>query len=230
MENRKRFINERKDTKIMITKVSLSQQAYDKLEEMLVNLELKPGHIYSEKELASMMGFGRTPLREALQKMSNIDLVEIIPRMGIKISEIILYRQLAILEARRPLDELIAKCAARRATEEQKDNLVIMASQMEKATKEKDVKEYLRLDHLFDELLDEASRNVYLTRALDPLHIHCRRFWAQYQRYDDLNKTAVLHEKLMRAVAHGDENKSGKSANELVDYLVEFTRKALDIT
>ena len=96
----------------MQSKVSLSQQAYDKLEEMLVNLELKPGHVYSEKELTQIMGYGRTPLREALQKMSNIDLVEIIPRMGIKVSEIILYRQLAILEARRPLDELIAKCAA----------------------------------------------------------------------------------------------------------------------
>tara|TARA_B100000700_G_scaffold318206_1_gene410927 strand:- start:1732 stop:2376 length:645 start_codon:yes stop_codon:yes gene_type:complete len=214
----------------MQSKVSLSQQAYDKLEEMLVNLELKPGHIYSEKELTQIMGYGRTPLREALQKMSNIDLVEIIPRMGIKVSEIILYRQLAILEARRPLDELIAKCAARRGTEEQRDQLKMMATQMEKATKEKNVKEYLRLDHMFDELIDEASRNTYLTRAIDPLHIHCRRFWAQYQRYDDLNKTAVLHEKLMRAVANGDEVKSGKVANELVDYLVEFTRKALDIT
>ena len=214
----------------MQTKVSLSQQAYDKLEEMLVNLELKPGHIYSEKELTQIMGYGRTPLREALQKMSNIDLVEIIPRMGIKVSEIILYRQLAILEARRPLDELIAKCAARRGTEEQKDQLKMMATQMEKATKEKNVKEYLRLDHMFDELIDEASRNTYLTRAIDPLHVHCRRFWAQYQRYDDLNKTAVLHEKLMRAVANGDEVKSGKAANKLVDYLVEFTRKALDIT
>ncbi len=189
----------------MQSKVSLSQQAYDKLEEMLVNLELKPGHIYSEKELTQIMGYGRTPLREALQKMSNIDLVEIIPRMGIKVSEIILYRQLAILEARRPLDELIAKCAARRGTEEQRDQLKMMATQMEKATKEKNVKEYLRLDHMFDELIDEASRNTYLTRAIDPLHIHCRRFWAQYQRYDDLNKTAVLHEKLMRAVADGDE-------------------------
>ena len=214
----------------MQSKVSLSQQAYDKLEEMLVNLELKPGHIYSEKELTQIMGYGRTPLREALQKMSNIDLVEIIPRMGIKVSEIILYRQLAILEARRPLDELIAKCAARRGTEEQRDQLKMMATQMEKATKEKNVKEYLRLDHMFDELIDEASRNTYLTRAIDPLHVHCRRFWAQYQRYDDLNKTAVLHEKLMRAVANGDEVKSGKVANELVDYLVEFTRKALDIT
>jgi len=214
----------------MQSKISLSQQAYDKLEEMLVNLELKPGHVYSEKELTQIMGYGRTPLREALQKMSNIDLVEIIPRMGIKVSEIILYRQLAILEARRPLDELIAKCAARRGTEEQRDQLKMMATQMEKATKEKNVKEYLRLDHMFDELIDEASRNTYLTRAIDPLHIHCRRFWAQYQRYDDLNKTAVLHEKLMRAVADGDEVKSGKVANELVDYLVEFTRKALDIT
>ena len=214
----------------MQSKVSLSQQAYDKLEEMLVNLELKPGHIYSEKELTQIMGYGRTPLREALQKMSNIDLVEIIPRMGIKVSEIILYRQLAILEARRPLDELIAKCAARRGTEEQRNQLKMMATQMEKATKEKNVKEYLKLDHMFDELIDEASRNTYLTRAIDPLHIHCRRFWAQYQRYDDLNKTAVLHEKLMRVVADGDEVKSGKVANELVDYLVEFTRKALDIT
>ena len=214
----------------MNSKVSLSQQAYDKLEEMLVSLELKPGHTYSEKELTNIMGFGRTPLREALQKMSNIDLVEIIPRMGIKISEIILYRQLAILEARRPLDELIAKCAARRATSEQKEALVTMALEMEKATKNNDVKEYLKLDHMFDELLDEASRNIFLTRALDPLHIHCRRFWAQYQRYDDMNKTAILHEKLMRTVADGDESKSGEAANDLVDYLVESTRKALDIT
>ena len=45
-----------------------------------------------------------------------------------------------------------------------------------------------------------------------------------------MNKTAILHEKLMRAVADGDEPKSGKAANDLVDYLVEFTRKALDIT
>jgi DNA-binding GntR family transcriptional regulator len=213
----------------MNSKVLLSQQAYDKLEKMLVSLELKPGHIYSEKELAEIMGFGRTPLREALQKMSSIDLVEIIPRMGIKISEIILYRQLAILEARRPLDELIAICATRRSTDEQKEILIEMAEEMEKAVKESHVQEYLRLDHAFDELLDQASRNKFVTRALDPLHIHCRRFWVAYQRYDNMDQAAILHEKLMRAVATGNEEMSGKAANELVDYFVEFTRKALDI-
>ena len=213
----------------MNSKVLLSQKAYDKLEKMLVSLELKPGHVYSEKELTNIMGFGRTPLREALQKMSNIDLVEIIPRMGIKISEIILYRQLAILEARRPLDELIAICATRRSTDEQKKKLIEMAEEMEKAVKESNVKEYLRLDRAFDELLDQASRNKFTTRALDPLHIHCRRFWVAYQRYDNMDQAAILHEKLMRAVATGNEELSGKAANELVDYFVEFTRKALDI-
>ena len=213
----------------MNSKVLFSQKAYDKLEKMLVSLELKPGHVYSEKELTNIMGFGRTPLREALQRMSSIDLVEIIPRMGIKISEIILYRQLAILEARRPLDELIAICATRRSTDEQKKKLIEMAEEMEKAVKESDVKEYLRLDRAFDELLDQASRNKFATRALDPLHIHCRRFWVAYQRYDNMDQAAILHEKLMRAVATGNEELSGKAANELVDYFVEFTRKALDI-
>jgi len=168
-------------------------------------------------------------LREALQKMANIDLLEIIPRRGIKISEIFLYRQLAILETRRPLDELIAKCATRRSTDEQKQKLIEMAEEMEKAVKESHVQEYLRLDHAFDELLDQASRNKFATRALDPLHIHCRRFWVAYQRYDNMDKAAILHEKLMRAVATGNEEMSAKAANELVDYFVEFTRKALDI-
>jgi len=213
----------------MNSKVLLSQKAYDKLEKMLVSLELKPGHVYSEKELTNIMGFGRTPLREALQRMSSIDLVEIIPRMGIKISEIILYRQLAILEARRPLDELIAICATRRSTDEQKKKLIEMAEEMEKAVKGSHVQEYLRLDRAFDELLDQASRNKFTTRALDPLHIHCRRFWVAYQRYDNMDQAAILHEKLMRAVATGNEDMSGKAANELVDYFVEFTRKSLDI-
>ena len=213
----------------MVEKLTLAQKAFEKLEEMIVSLQLKPGQIYSEKELTQILGFGRTPLREALQKMANIDLLEIIPRRGIKISEIILYRQLAILETRRPLDELIAKSATRRSTDEQKQKLIEMAEEMEKAVKESHVQEYLRLDHAFDELLDQASRNKFTTRALDPLHIHCRRFWVAYKRYDNMDQAAILHEKLMRAVATGNEELSGKAANELVDYFVEFTRKALDI-
>ena len=80
---------------------SQSELAYEALEKKLVNLTLKPGEIYSEGELAREIEFGRTPLREALQKIAGHGLVEMISRVGVKITEIDFNRQLAILETRR---------------------------------------------------------------------------------------------------------------------------------
>ncbi len=208
---------------------SQSQLAYEALEEKLVSLALVPGEIYSEGQLAREVGFGRTPLREALQKMVGHGLVEMIPRMGVKITEIDFNRQLAILETRRVLDELIATRAARRATEEQRVRFRSLAEQMDDAAQEGNIQAYLRLDHEFDLLLDKASRNEFASKALVPLHIHCRRFWSYYKIHDDLKRTATLHEKLMRAVADGDEKASVSATDALVDYLVEFTRKALEL-
>jgi len=208
---------------------SQSQLAYEALEEKLVNLSLEPGEIYSEGQLARKIDFGRTPLREALQKMASHGLVEMIPRLGVKITEIDFNRQLAILETRRALDKLIASRAARRATETQRTEFRKMAVQMEAATEDGEMAAYLRLDHAFDELLDKASRNEFASRALIPLHIHCRRFWSFYKINDDLKRTAILHEKLMCAVAEGDETSAVQATDELLDYLVEFTRKALEL-
>lgn len=208
---------------------SQSQLAYEALEEKLVNLDLVPGEIYSEGQLTREVGFGRTPLREALQKMAGHGLVEMIPRLGVKITNIDFNRQLAILETRRALDELIASRAARRATDDQRQALRDMADQMELAAENGDIATYLKLDHAFDDLLDQASRNEFASRALVPLHIHCRRFWSYYKIHDDLKRTAILHEQLMRAVADGDEKKAIKATDALVDYLVEFTRKALEL-
>ncbi|HJL78646.1 MAG TPA: GntR family transcriptional regulator [Candidatus Marinimicrobia bacterium] len=209
---------------------SQSELAYEALEKKLVNLTLKPGEIYSEGELAREIEFGRTPLREALQKIAGHGLVEMISRVGVKITEIDFNRQLAILETRRVLDELIASRAARRATEEQRSTFRALAERMEISAQNGDIEAYLKLDHEFDILLDKASRNEFASKALIPLHIHCRRFWSYYKIHDDLKRTAILHEKLMRAVADGDETVAVHATDELVDYLVEFTRKALELT
>jgi DNA-binding GntR family transcriptional regulator len=208
---------------------SQSQLAYEALEEKLVNLTLVPGEIYSEGQLAREVELGRTPLREALQKLAGHGLVEMIPRMGVKISEIDFNRQLAILETRRVLDELISSRATRRATEEQRSVFQALAERMEIAAQNGDIEVYLSLDHEFDILLDKASRNEFASKALIPLHIHCRRFWSYYKIHDDLKRAAILHGKLMRAVADGDEKAAIQATNELVDYLVVFTRKSLEL-
>ena len=77
---------------------NLAQKAFVSLEEKIVNLKLVPGEVYSEEEISNLLEVSRTPLREALLKMETYDLVEMIPRLGVKITKIGFNRQLAIQE------------------------------------------------------------------------------------------------------------------------------------
>ena len=100
--------------------LSLADRAYSDLEELIVTLRLAPGSAVSEAELSQRLGIGRTPIREALQRLARERLVTILPRRGIIVSEINVKSQLRLLEVRREVERLVAKNAARRATPEQR--------------------------------------------------------------------------------------------------------------
>ncbi len=67
---------------------TLTDRAYHELEEMIVTLQLPPGTVLSEQTLAVKLKIGRTPIREALQRLARDGLVVIMPRRGILVSEI----------------------------------------------------------------------------------------------------------------------------------------------
>src|ERR1043166_8641385 len=83
---------------------TLTDRAYRELEEMIVTLQLSPGTVLSEQALAVRLKIGRTPIREALQRLARDGLVVIMPRRGIMVSEINLRLQLRLLEGRRGLE------------------------------------------------------------------------------------------------------------------------------
>src|SRR5690554_1389436 len=91
---------------------SLTEQAYRQLEEMIVTLQLMPGAVLSETHLARELSIGRTPVREALQRLAREGLIVILPRRGILVSEINVKRQLRLLEVRRELERLMGKASA----------------------------------------------------------------------------------------------------------------------
>lgn len=62
--------------------------AYDKLKEMIVTLELKPGEKITLNKVIDTLGIGRTPIREALIKFKDQNLVKVIPQSGTYISKI----------------------------------------------------------------------------------------------------------------------------------------------
>jgi len=207
---------------------TLSEKAYGILEEMIVTLKLEPGRVISEALLSQAISIGRTPLREALQRLAVEGLVSSLPRRGLIVSEINITQHLALLETRRVLDRLVLSRAARRATREQRDALLACAAGMERAAASKDLTTFMKLDRDFDAIVEAASRNAFAARALAPLHVHCRRFWYMYHHNGDLSRSATLHVQVMEAVARADEEVAAASADRLVDYLEEFTRSAFD--
>src|ERR1700716_3347794 len=92
---------------------TLTEKAYRALEEDIVTLRIPPGSVVSEAMLSRRLGVGRTPVREALQRLAREWLVVIMPRRGIVVSDIDPVRQLRLLEARRETERLLARCAAK---------------------------------------------------------------------------------------------------------------------
>src|SRR5438552_15886605 len=117
---------------------TLTDRAYASLEELIVTLQLPPGEAVSEAALSKQLGIGRTPIREALQRLARENLVVILPRRGVIVSEINVKTQLRLLEVRREVERLVAKSAARRATDPQRAQFSGLARDFERSAKRND--------------------------------------------------------------------------------------------
>lgn len=208
---------------------SLSDQAYDVVEEMIVTLQLPPGTVFSEAALSAQIEIGRTPLREALQRLAADRLVVVLPRRGMMVSDVNLVDFLALVETRRVLDQLVVARAAKRATPTQRATLAACQTAMQTAAIQNDLDGFMRADRAGDACLAAAARNPFAAAAVAPLHAHCRRFWYYHQHEGDLMHSATLHQTLLQAVMDGSETEAANHASLLIDYLEQFTRQILEL-
>jgi len=205
--------------------ISLTDRAYGHLEELIVTLQLPPGSAVSETALSQRLGIGRTPIREALQRLARERLVTILPRRGIIVSEINVKSQLRLLEVRREVERLVAKSAARRATPEERKRFLDLARRFETSAKTNDDVSFMRVDREFNELSVMAARNEFAAGAMSLMHSLSRRFWyIHYKQAADMPLTAKLHADIARAIAAGNEAAAGKAMDKLLDTVAKFTR------
>ena len=207
---------------------SLTDRAYGELEEMIVTLRLAPGVAVSEAELSSRLRIGRTPIREALQRLARERLVTILPRRGIVVTEINVASQLRLHEVRRELERLIARTAARRATDEQRIRFRELASAFEKSARVNDDVTFMRTDREFNLLCSSAAHNEFAAGAMTLMHGLSRRFWYNhYKQAADMPLTAKLHADIARAIADKDEQRAADASDRLLDVIEQFTRAAV---
>ncbi len=207
---------------------SLSEQAFATLEEMIVTLKLPPGSLWSEATLSEMLGIGRTPVREAIQRLAEYHLVVVLRRHGIRIAEVDEQGQLLVLEARRELERLIAARAARRGSAADKQMLAKMAQALLKAGNGGDVVELLRQYFVAKAFMARCAGNRFAEQAIAPLYTLSRRFYfMHHEELANLREVARLHAELLRAVATGDEHAAAAACDRHIDYAEAFAKKII---
>ncbi|HSV35505.1 MAG TPA: GntR family transcriptional regulator [Ramlibacter sp.] len=206
-------------------KSSLPDQAYAMIEEAIVTLRIPPGAAVSEQSLSDMTGIGRTPVREAIQRLAREHLIQVLPQRGLLVSAIDVGKQLRLLETRREIERLICRSAARRATPEQKERFAALAAEFKTAATRNDDVAFMRADREFNDLCLAAARNEFAEGAMRMLHGLSRRFWyVHYKQAADMPEMARLHANVAVAIGKGDPEAAMKAHDKLLDNLEGFTR------
>ena len=209
---------------------TLTERAYRALEEEIVTLRLKPSQVLSEQMLSATFKIGRTPIREALQRLAREGLVAILPRKGILVSDINPRNQLLVLEVRRELERLLSRAGAERATKEQREQLQEISRGMNRASKANDDIAFMRLDREFNRLMIDAGHNDYAARSMKLLQGLSRRFWyMHYREAADLPLCARLHANQARAIAQGNGDAAARASDKLMAYVENFTRRTVSV-
>ncbi len=207
---------------------TLTDRAYRELEEEIVTLRIPPGSVVSEALLSRRLGVGRTPIREALQRLAREGLVAILPRRGIVVSEIDVVRQLRLLEVRREIERLLARCAAKRRTAAQRARFAEIAAAMDQAAQRADDLAFMRLDREFNDLMLDAGDNEFAAAAMSLMNGLSRRFWyVHYRQMADLPRAARLHAAIARSISAGAEDAAAAASDQLIDYIQYFARSTV---
>lgn len=207
---------------------TLAEMAYRLLEDQIVRLELPPGARFTEQTLGARIGMGRTPVREAVQRLVDDGFLIVFPRKGIMVTVISPRDVIQALEVRLVLERMISANAARDADREQRRLLAASAETMLDAGARNDVEAYMRADHAFDVALAEISGNPFAAKAVAPLQTMARRAWFYFTRDIDLLPAAERHAALARAVADGKVYEAVQASDQLIFHIRDGLRRVFD--
>jgi DNA-binding GntR family transcriptional regulator len=175
-----------------LTQLSLSQQAYNAIRQKIVSLILAPGSIINEASLREELGLSRTPIREALQRLSQEKLVLIVPRRGMFVSEIGITDLQKLFEARLILEPFATRSAAQRGTANQWVRMAAVLSSTENEGEEHANEKLIMIDEACHQIIYEAADNQFLCDTLRTMYALSLRLW-----YFSLNRIGNMHEAVM---------------------------------
>ncbi|NUQ38458.1 MAG: GntR family transcriptional regulator [Caldilineales bacterium] len=183
---------------------SLSQEAYQTIRQKIIALDLPPGAVIDEARLQTDLGLGRTPIREALQRLALEKLVAIIPRRGTFVADIGITDLHRLFEARLVLETLAARLAAQRGSEA---HWQTMAAALDRIPAADPVPPDLliAIDEQCHAIMYEAADNKFLQDTLTTLYALSLRLWYySLARMGGMREAILEHRHILAALRRRD--------------------------
>ena len=199
-----------------------SEKAYHLIKDKIITLELAPSTVIDEQALMKELGLGRTPIREALQRLNAEGLVHIVPRRGMFVTDISITDLQKVFEVRTVLAGFSARLAAQRATTDQIAQMEQVLHGLEQV-QSGDYKLLIDIDRRFQRLLYQAAGNEILAESLDHLYDLSLRIWyLVLHQLGDVRDAIEEHQQVAEALKARD----GARAEALIQqHIVQFQQK-----
>ena len=188
-----------------INRFSMREEVYNTLLDWIMEGELRPGEKILDKDLAEKMGVSRTPVREALRRLEDKDLVESSANRWTRVAEISIEEPEKIYPILWTLEELAVAQAIENLSAADFDNMTAINRALDQALDTADPVAASRADAQFHDVYIERSHNPFLINILQDLKIRYRRVEVTYFAGSACAKDSVReHKRILEALKSGD--------------------------
>jgi len=185
------------------------------LREAILDGVLAPSTWLREAQLAKELSVSRTPVREALRRLSVEGMVTITAHQGAMVARMTIEDVLEVYVVREVLEGLAARLAARHRSQRHLDGLGDLIARMRRAAEGQAYPELTRLNLAFHKEIREASSNDYVDRFLTQVEHAVRRFGRTTFEAPGRAQDAVQeHARILEAITAGDAEAAEKLATE----------------
>ena len=183
---------------------SQGDEAYLRIRERIVSLEMPPGSVVNESRLREELKIGRTPIREALQRLARENLVKSVPHRGTFVTDVNITDLARITEVRVVLEAHAARMAAEKLSNADRNGIQELLEALRR-TRITDQRDLMQLDQRIHRAIYRAARNPFLEATLERyFNLSLRLWYLVLDREVRLREAVDEHLELLRAVLASD--------------------------
>jgi GntR family transcriptional regulator, rspAB operon transcriptional repressor len=199
-----------------------ASKIYSDLRTELVSLERRPGEAISEAKIALSYGVSRTPVREAILKLSDEGLLEIYPQSGIFVSRIPIAALPEAILIRKALEETTARMAAERATSSQILALRSVLERQREACAAGDSETFHQADELFHATVADVAGYPGIWKFIQQVKVHVDRYRRlTLPQQGRIPKVIAEHEAVLTAIEAHDPERARQAMEAHLESLLD---------